>query len=593
LKEVFENAIHKQRNIFSKNKRLYNLVGYIKLILFIMFTVSICFIFTRRDDAVFMAAAAVLLPAQIAAWVYHGILSARIERSQSIMEINRRHLDRITGKWTGFSDTGEEFIDSEHPYGSDLDIVGKDSLFQFLNTTHTWHGRHAFADDLLHAAYSKQKLLQRQAAVKELAQDHEFADELEYRLSKIGSDPAVQVLLQGLQDAQPFIKNRFLRILLTYGPLLGILLLGLIVIFRWEQLYLPATILFAAQTLIWAAGLTKAHKYIRIVDRLSSKLNAYKEVLDLVAAADFTADELQGIKSDLTTAELSAAKAIKALAKIADMVSVRGTPIVYYILNVLFLWDYQCVFRLEDWEKKYGSHCKKWFLALGELESLFCFATMIKVCSHTCFPQIFDTYGVDAAELGHPLIPDTVRVTNQIRLIDNIVIISGSNMSGKTTYLRTVGINIVLARAGSPVCAKEMACSDLNLVTSMRVADDLNEGISTFYAELKRVKGILDTCKSERNTMFLIDEIFRGTNSVDRLSGAKIVITTLNELGVIGMVTTHDLELCELQQTIPRIQNYSFSEYYENGRIRFDYIIQPGKSVTTNARYLMEMIGIL
>ena len=166
-------------------------------------------------------------------------------------------------------------------------------------------------------------------------------------------------------------------------------------------------------------------------------------------------------------------------------------------------------------------------------------------------------------------------------------------MSGKTTYLRTVGINIVLARAGGPVCAKEMVFSDLHIITSMRIADDLNEGVSTFYAELKRIKKILDAAKCNHSTMFLIDEIFRGTNSIDRLEGAKTILTKLNQLNAIGMVTTHDLELCDLQLRISRIQNYSFSEYYENKKICFNYKMQPGKAKTTNAKYLMELIGII
>jgi len=591
LKNLFEAAICKQKSMLNKNKQLYNLVGYIKLIFFVIFAVSIYFMITRRDSIVFVAAAALLI-VQIAAWVYHAILNERIERSKGIIEINLRQLDRLTGKWTEFSDTGEEFIDFEHSYGCDLDIVGKESLFQFLNTTHTWHGRRAFADDLLHAEYSKQKIIQRQKAVKELALDNEFTDDLEYRFSKIGSDPAAEVLLQALQDGRLFIKNRFLRALLTYSPLFTIMLVGMAVIFDWKQLYLPSLLFLALQTLIWILGVPATYKYIRRVNHLPFKLNAYKGVLELVNAAEFTACELHEIQSDLTTSDISAAQAIKELAKIADKVSVRSTPIVYFILNMLFLWDYRCVFMLDDWKKKYSPYCEKWFLALGELESLLCFATMKKVCSHTCFPRIADTRGVEATELGHPLIPDSVRVTNQIRLSDNIVIISGSNMSGKTTYLRTAGINIVLARAGGPVCAREMACSNLHIVTSMRITDDLNGGVSTFYAEIKRIKGILDAAKCDRNTLFLIDEIFRGTNSVDRLSGARTVITKLNDLGAIGIVTTHDLDLCELQQKIPRIQNYSFSEYYENERICFDYKIKQGKSITTNARYLMEMVGI-
>ena len=262
-------------------------------------------------------------------------------------------------------------------------------------------------------------------------------------------------------------------------------------------------------------------------------------------------------------------------------------------MNVLLLWDFECAFLFEDWKKKNAPHCEKWFLALGELESLSCFATLDNVCNRTCYPRMVAYPIIEAEEMGHPLIPNDVRVTNPLRLRNNIVIISGSNMSGKTTYLRTVGINIVLARAGGPVCAKEMTFSDLSVYTSMRIADDLNEGISTFYAELKRIKGILDAAKNDRTTLFLIDEIFRGTNSVDRLSGARTVITKLSKMGVSGMITTHDLELCDLQQTIPRIQNYSFSEFYKDGQILFDYKIRPGKSKTTNAKYLMELLEIL
>lgn len=593
MTDLFETAIDKQKNLLNKSKRIYGLVGYSKLILFVLFSVSIYFVIARQGGAAFITAAAALLIIQIGAWVYHALLNARLERSKGIMEINQRHIDRIAGKWTEFSDMGQEFIDPEHPYSGDLDIVGKESLFQFLNTAHTWHGRRAFADDLLHAEYPKQKILQRQEAVRELAKDNEFTDELEYRFSKIGSNSASDMLLRALQDARPFMKNRALRFVLAYGPLLTVLIAGLAAALQWKGLYLPSLIIFAVQGFAWVLGLPATHRYIQSVNGLPFKLNAYKEVLELVSAAEFKADELRGIQSVLTTSDISAVKAIKELAKIANKVSVRGTPIVYFILNIFLLWDYECAFMLHDWKKKYAPHCEKWFLALGELESLMCFATMKKVSSHSCFPDISDTRGVEAIELGHPLIPDSIRVTNGIKLADSIVIISGSNMSGKTTYLRTAGINIVLARAGGPVCAEKMVCSDLHIFSSMRIADALNEGISTFYAELKRIKEILDAAQSDPSTLFLIDEIFRGTNSVDRMSGARAVITRLDKLGAIGMITTHDLELCELQHEIPRIQNYSFSEYYEDGRICFDYKMQPGRSKTTNAKYLMELVGIL
>lgn len=593
LKDLFESIIKKEEKILEKSNWLFNFVGYIKLLLFITFAANVYFLIARWDNFTLKIAAAILFIIQITAWIYHKRIRNRTLHSTGIIEINRRHLARLVGKWTEFVDIGEEFIDPEHAFSYDLDIVGKKSLFQFINTTHTWHGRHGFAADLLHGAYSKDQINQRQEAVAELAKDNVFASELEYRFSKIGNDPAANTLVQELKDDRLFIKNRFLRFLLTYSPLIVILFVGLSVIFKWKQLNITIALLLVAQILIWVIGMPATNRYIQSVGTFPLKLSTYAEVLELVNTTKFTSNELQRIQSNLTASNISATQAIKELAKIEDKISIRNSPVVYFILNAIFLWDFYSAFMFEDWKVKYAPHCEKWFISLGELESLLCFATMIKVCDQTCFPYISDIRGVEAKELGHPMIPNDIRIANQLGLNNNIVIISGSNMSGKTTYLRTVGINIVLARAGGPVCAKEMVLSDLNIITSMRIADDLNEGVSTFYAELKRIKKILDAAKLNHSMIFLIDEIFRGTNSVDRLEGAKTILAKLNQLNAIGMVTTHDLELCDLEQKIPRIQNYSFSEYYQNKKICFDYKMQTGKAKTTNAKYLMELIGII
>lgn len=592
MEDIFISAIHNEENILARNKKLYNSVGIIKLILFSMFAICIYFIIIQQEDMPFKLTGSVLLILQIASWLYHAVLGSRIEHAEGIIAINQRHLDRISGKWTEFSDIGEEFIDSEHPYGCDLDIVGKKSLFQFLNTTHTWHGRQAFANDLLYSAYTRQQIKQRQEAVRELAQNSSLSCELEYLFSKVGSDSSSEKLVQELQNGHPFMKNRFLRFFLTYLPVLLFLFIGLSLIFHLKQFYYPAFLCMTFQLFLWALGIAATNKYVSSINRLPFRLNAYKDVLKLIENTRFSAPELQQIQANLISLDVSAAQAIKELVKITDKVNIRSNPLFYFFLNALLLWDYECAFMLESWKAKYARHCEKWFLAFGELESLLCFAAMPNVCSHTCFPQHSDRRGITAAEIGHPLLNNSSRVTNHLELNDTILIISGSNMSGKTTYLRSIGINIVLARAGGSVCAKEMLCSDLHIITSMRIADNLSEGISTFYAELKRIKRILDAAGQDSDTLFLIDEIFRGTNSVDRLCGARTVITKLNQLNVIGMITTHDLDLCELQKEMSGIQNFSFSEYYKNGQICFDYKMQPGKSKTTNARYLMELIGI-
>ena len=593
LKHKFELAIKEQQEILKRSQRKSNAIGYLKLGLFLLFVVSIYLTVTQQDKGTYKIVAWVLLAVQIVAWVYHSKIDDEVAHAQGIIEINVRHLNRVDGKWLTFEDTGEEFADPKHPYCNDLDVVGKKSLFQFINTTHTWHGRNAFANDLLYAKYEKHEIEERQAAIRELAADNKFTSELEYQFSKIGTDPSASALVEELQDDHPFMRSKVLRMLLMYGPLAILLFVGLVIVLHMQQFYLLSVCLYAVQALIWVAGSLSTSKCLKSINSLPFKLNAYSKVLEFVAGASFKAKRLQQLQTDLTISDVSAAQAIKELSKIANKASVRSNVILYFALNVLLLWDFECAFLFEDWKKKNAPHCEKWFLALGELESLSCFATLDNVCNRTCYPRMVAYPIIEAEEMGHPLIPNDVRVTNPLRLRNNIVIISGSNMSGKTTYLRTVGINIVLARAGGPVCAKEMTFSDLSVYTSMRIADDLNEGISTFYAELKRIKGILDAAKNDRTTLFLIDEIFRGTNSVDRLSGARTVITKLSKMGVSGMITTHDLELCDLQQTIPRIQNYSFSEFYKDGQILFDYKIRPGKSKTTNAKYLMELLEIL
>ena len=593
MRDKFESVIQAQTKILDENNRIFNIVGIVKLILAVPFVISLYFMFTQWDRNIFKLYSGGLLLIQTAIWIYHLKIGDIIAHAKGLIKINQRHIDRITGEWTKFKDTGEEFVNYEHPYSYDLDIVGKKSLFQFINSTHTWSGRTQLADDLLNPAYSQAEIKERQQAISELSSKHELASDLEYQFSKIGVDPATPNFLSTLQSDEVFIRNKFLKFILSYLPIFTITFAGVTIIFGWEHLYMQVALLFMAQTLIWAGGLLITLKYLQGINSLQCKLDSYGKVLDMLHSSEFSSSKIQEIQSRLTGSELSAVKGIKSLATIVNKTNIRSNALIYFSLNIILLWDYDCALQFEAWRKKHSAHCGKWFSDLGELEALVSFSNLEKVCDNTCFPEISENKGIHADELGHPLISNDVRVTNEVKLKDNIIIISGSNMSGKTTYLRAVGINTVLARAGSAVCAKSMICSVFNVITSMRILDDLNSGVSTFYAELRRVKSIIDSSKIDDNTLFLIDEIFRGTNSVDRLSGATAVITKLSQQKVLGLVSTHDLELCDLEQSVERISNCSFSEYYENGKIRFDYKMTAGKSKTTNAKHLMQMVGIL
>lgn len=593
MTDQFKEMISGYQTILDKDRHRFDIIGYLRVISAILFLFAAYKAYASWDNTVWKAAAAVLIVTQIILWFLQLRLKEEIAHSVGIISINQRHISRVTGQWTDFSDTGEEYTDLNHPYSSDLDIVGQKSLFQYLNTTHSWYGRQAFAHDLLDAGYSKGEITERQQACRELSRNRTLADELEYCFSRIGIDASTPDLVNELEDDRPFMKNRPIRLLLLYTPLVLFCITGLTVIFQWTRLFYPLLVLYTIQALAGSALIPAAGKYLKALRRIPYKLSVYGNVIDKLNQAEFTSPVLKQIRADLCTADESAAKAIRELSKIAGKADVRSNPILSLILNIFLLWDLECAFSFSDWKAEYAPHCRRWFTSLGALESLGCFATLLKVCDLTCFPAIAGPDGMTAGELGHPLLPPAERVTNSLRLADGIMIISGSNMSGKTTFLRTAGINMVLARAGGPVCAKEMTCRIMLPYTSMRIADDLNEGISTFYAELKRIKQILEASRRDRHTLFLIDEIFRGTNSVDRLTGAREVIVKLNQIGATGMISTHDLELCELEQAGSRIKNYNFAEHYREGQILFDYKLQPGKSQTTNARYLMEMVGIL
>jgi len=589
LQNKFFAIIEDHEMILQKNRVVYNILGYSKLFLVFAMLVLMYFNVSRGFPPMLVIASIATFVLLVVLWIRHINVQDELDHAEGIIRICKQSIDRITGEWTSFADTGAEFSCAEHAYAGDLDIVGSKSLFQFLNTTNTWHGRQRFADDLLHPRYEPIELQKRQEAISELSTDTDFSNKMQYCLSKIGADPAAVALVRKLEDKTPFMKSKLIKMLLIYIPAITLAFIIGMVAFQKENLYAIGGIIVAAQIMVWMIGIPKTRAYLKTMSNLPYKLSAYSAAISALTDKEFSSEKLNQIQTQLHTAS----KAMKELGRIADKIRATHNGLFYFILNAFLLWDYECACSLEEWKNKYADSAEEWFAAVGEFESLLCFSHLPNACNNTCLPVIAETgHAIEAQGIGHPLLSNDARINNDLRLDNNIFIISGSNMSGKTTFLRTVGINLVLARCGSFVCAKEMVCPMFEVMTSMRISDDLNEGVSTFYAELKRIKSMIAFAQQNTQAFFLIDEIFRGTNSVDRLIGAKTVISKLNALGVSGMVSTHDLELCELAEIHIRIKNYSFSEHYTNDAIHFDYKIQPGVSKTTNAQYLMQMIGI-
>jgi len=589
LRDRLEKIKYAKELEIKKYGKSFNIMGIAKLLLVLICVALIYFSFSSTFAFPITLLCVASIAALILLWLHHNTVYERLSRSKGILDIVSRHIKRLSGEWTGFEDNGSELSDYDHPYSGDLDIVGSKSFFQFLNTTSTWHGRRAFASDLLDPSYNISELKARQGAIAELSKDIDFANDIEYCLSQIGVDSSADRLVEHLSDNTAFIKNRAAKIIISCLPATTLVFIMAALLFGQTSLYSACAVIVVLQVLAWIVGWNKTHKYTGAILHVSYKLGAYGAAIEKLCAKEHSSEKLVRINTELSGAD----KAFKELGGIADMIRVNHNGILYLALNVFLLWDYQCAFAMQEWKNKYAGHAEKWFKTLGEFESLLCLSHLPLVCNGTSMPLFSHSDGIIHTEnLGHPLISNKSRVSNSFNMDEEILIVSGSNMSGKTTFLRTVGINLVLAKSGGYVCASHMLCSLFNVSTSMRIADDLSEGVSTFYAEIKRIKSILDLAGENTGTIFLIDEIFNGTNSVDRLEGAKTVISKLSELGASGLITTHDLELCNLENENKKVSNYSFSEYYTDNDIHFDYTLRNGKSKTTNAKVLMKMIGI-
>lgn len=519
----------------------------------------------------------------------HRRVEKRLAAAQTMARINQKYLNRLNGRWIEFSDQGGEFVQYDHPYSNDLDIFGPKSLFQWITTAQTARGRQILQELLANPSKDIDSILTRQKAIQELAKRLEFCQGLECRGAQAPLRP---------RDYESLIAHAGERVnlgrIISYTRFLPLFTVSAFILYflQWITIQVPV-ILLLLQTFIVLVTIKKAGEPLNQIYIFKKNLHSYRDMLELIEAEPFRDQYLSRLRAKLASPGRSASAAMKELEKISNAIDFRYSMF-YLFINIGLLWDIQCAVRLARWKERYGWKVKDWLEVIGTMEALCSLAVVGHIHPDWTYPEIQNKgQKITAHGLGHPLLhPDTC-VHNDIDIDDFSCIVTGSNMSGKSTWLRAIGINLVLAYAGSPVCARKFRCSVMDIYTSMEIRDDLLEGVSTFYAELKRVNMILENSRRGKPMIYLIDEIFRGTNSLDRITGAKVVLQLLSENGAIGLISTHDFELCDLdKEAWSNFRNYHFEEQYVGGRIEFDYKLRPGRCTTSNARYLMKMVGI-
>jgi hypothetical protein len=513
------------------------------------------------------------------------------ERAGEAVAHYERALARLEHRWSGNGEPGEGFRDPRHPYAEDLDLFGHGSLFELLCTARTRAGEQTLASWLREPA-DPDTIGARQAAVEELRQRIDLREDLALLGSDVrvglhpealrswGSAPAI-LLSSAHRIAAPALVSCTLAAIL--GGILGPS--G------------PIPVLFTVFIgIVYALTLrSRVRRVVDTVDAPGRDLKLFAELLARLEREQFRAPLLVALRAALDTQGVPPSRRIASLHRRIELLDARRNQL-FLPIALLLLWTTQLALAIEHWRSVCGPTLGRWIDAVGEFEALCALAGYAYEHPGDPFPEITDEGSCfEARGIGHPLIPPAVCVRNDIQLGQELrlLVVSGSNMSGKSTLLRTMGANAVLAHAGAPVRATHLRLSPLAIGASIRIQDSLREGTSHFYAEITRMRQVMALAEAPGSTLFLLDEIFHGTNSHDRGIGAEAVVRGLVERGAVGLVTTHDLALARIANALaPRAANVHFEDHLEDGKIAFDYRIRPGVVEKSNALELMRAVGL-
>jgi DNA mismatch repair ATPase MutS len=516
-----------------------------------------------------------------------------IKNNRHLKQINESEIQALSHNYYGFEE-GSNYIPTEHPYANDLDIFGRASLFQYFNRTTSDMGGTTLAHWLLQPA-TTEIILQRQAAVKELTQTSEWRQQFQAYGKEQKITNATQERLQTwLQTAPHFINSVLWKVLQYAIPaiIITVIILNVedVITNEVRNMFLLGSAVIA---FVMAKNIAPLHQQ---VSKMAEELSVLADSIKMVEQTQFNTPLLQTLQAKFVIENTKASTQLKQLKKIVERLDLRLNPVVFIPLAILFQWDIQQAMALEKWKQRNRQNINDWFDAIGQLEALQSFASVSFNHPEWSFPTFKEEhFFIQGENIGHPLINALKRVNNNI-LISNreeLMLITGSNMAGKSTYLRSIGVNTVLAMAGAPVCANAFTLSPVQVISSMRIADNLEESTSTFYAELKKLKAVIDRVNAGEKIFILLDEILRGTNSLDRHTGSVALVKQLIKHKAACIIATHDVELAKLKDTYPNnILNYHFDVQVANDELYFDYKLKEGICTSLNASILMKKIGI-
>lgn len=513
---------------------------------------------------------------------------------EELLRINTLESDYLAGNFSAL-DQGERFNDPTHPYAHDLDLFGEDSLFQHLNRTVTFSGTQKLVSWLLSLSKDPEVIHSRQQAAEELCAEPEWCQHFRAAGALHPTQALDAVILKSGPTESPFFsKHSTVRLILWIA--------NTIVIVSWAVTgFTPLP--FSISLVLSLLQLSALALYIKKINAYHQRLNLFLKTISnylplvrLIHDQSFHSPYLQKIRHSLFTPESNSLQALTQLHRIQNSLDQRGNIVIAFILNGLYLKDFHTLLRLDHWRKKYGPDIETWTDVLSEADALISMANYRFNHPAYCLPVICQDRLLDTEEIGHPLLKSERNVTNDfsIRSLHQIAIVTGANMAGKSTFLRTIGVNLILAQSGNVVCSRYFAFQPMTLFTSMRTTDSLSKDTSYFHAELLRLQQLVNIAQQEDKVFIILDEMLKGTNSVDKLNGSLAFLKRILSYPISGLVATHDLALGELADDFPEhFFNVCFEIVHSGSQITYDYKLHPGISSNMNASILLKQMGLI
>ena len=580
----------------ARSRTVSNLRG----LSFAVFIVSLLLSVFGKTSALAGPLSLLGLLAFLALVVWHSRVLAEEDLARRFARVNKDALARTTGRFSELAEQGARFVDASHPYTSDLDVFGPSSLFQRVSVAHTRVGQEKLAAFFGRTSPAS-AVRERQVAVRALAPLLDLRQRIEALAlgivdpagSKRKEPPNPEPLLVWAEE-KPQLKH-WLHVVWA-ARILPLFTIGGMVLWSsfgrsWLFFTIPAAL--SLFTLSLANAITS--RVFHAVSETQGAFLRYGTLLGELESLDVDAPLIRAAQARLSQSGKKPSEEMRRFERVVGFFELKHNGMIYPVVNLFLLWDVHCVLALEAWQERAGRFVREWLDVVGEAEALSSLAGLAHDEPGFCFPEFSDQPRFLAEELGHVLIDGQVRVTNSVSLPEpgTALLVTGSNMSGKSTLLRSMGLANVLAFAGGPVCAKKLVLAEFSLITSIRMSDSLASGVSHFYAELNKLKAVVDGTSGTKPVFFLLDEILHGTNSLERQIGARWVIGELMKRGALGAVSTHDMGLAELEPALmSRVTLIHFRESVKDNEMSFDYKAHPGPVQAGNALRLMRRIGL-